>query len=168
MSRTDDVVIVGGGVIGLSIAYALAREGLFPTVLDRRELGREASWAGAGLIPPIADRDAASPNVSPNPLVALRSWSARLYPEWSAALHAETGIDPGYRRTGGVDVAWTEREDDALRAAAGQWRAEGIAYERIPARRLRPGRAGARIPSCGRYTTCPTAPRSATPGCCGL
>jgi glycine oxidase len=50
----------------------------------------------------------------------------------TAALFAETCIDPGYRRTGGVDVAWTEREDDALRAAAGQWRAEGIAYERIP------------------------------------
>jgi glycine oxidase len=65
-------------------------------------------------------------------VVALRSWSARLYPEWSAALMAETGIDPGYRRTGGVDVAWTEREDESLRATAGQWRSEGIAYERIP------------------------------------
>jgi glycine oxidase len=133
MTRTEEVVIVGGGVIGLSIAYALAREGLFPTVLDRRELGREASWAGAGLIPPIADRDAADPNARPNPLVALRSWSARLYPVWAAALHEETGIDPGYRRTGGVDVAWTEREVEALRTAAGQWRAEGIAYERLPA-----------------------------------
>jgi glycine oxidase len=132
MTGSSDVVIVGGGVIGLSIAYALAREGIRPTVLDRREPGREASWAGAGLIPPIADRDAASPDVKLNPLVALRSWSARLYPEWTAALLAETGIDPGYRRTGGVDVAWTEREDEALRAAAGQWRAEGIAYERIP------------------------------------
>jgi glycine oxidase len=131
MTRTEEVVIVGGGVIGLSIAYALAREGVRPTVLDRRELGREASWAGAGLIPPIADRDASDPHVKPNPLVALRSWSARLYPEWSASLFAETGIDPGYRRTGGVDVAWTEREDESLRAAAGQWRAEGIAYERI-------------------------------------
>lgn len=132
MSRSSDVVIVGGGVIGLSIAYALAREGVRPTVLDRREPGREASWAGAGLIPPIADRDAADPRSKANPLVALRSWSARLYPEWTTALFDETGVDPGYRRTGGVDVAWTEREDEALRAAAGQWRAEGIAYERIP------------------------------------
>ena len=48
MSEAHDVVIVGGGVIGLSIAYALAREGIVPTVLDRRDLGREASWAGAG------------------------------------------------------------------------------------------------------------------------
>jgi glycine oxidase len=132
MTRSSDVVIVGGGVIGLSIAYALAREGIAPTVLDRREPGREASWAGAGLIPPIGDRDAANPRATANPLVALRSWSARLYPDWASALLDETGVDPGYRRTGGVDVARTDREDEALRAAAGQWRAEGIAFERIP------------------------------------
>ena len=80
MTEARDVVIVGGGVIGLSIAYALAREGIRPTVLDRRDLGREASWAGAGLIPPVAE------NRSRQPLVALRSWSAELYPRWSAAL----------------------------------------------------------------------------------
>src|SRR5262249_28104279 len=66
-----------------------------------------------------------------NPSAALRSWSARLYPDWAAALHAETGIDTGYRRTGGGDVAWTESEDQALRSAARQWRAEGIAVERL-------------------------------------
>jgi glycine oxidase len=123
--KTSDIVIVGGGVIGLSIAEALARAGVGSTVLDRRELGREASWAGAGLIPPLSERPAA------NPAAALRSWSARLYPDWSAALQAETGIDAGYRRTGGVDVAWTEAEDQALQSVAGQWRAEGIAAERL-------------------------------------
>jgi glycine oxidase len=127
MSRAHDVVIVGGGVIGLSIAYALARQGLVPTVVDRRDLGREASWAGAGLIPPAGERTAAHPRV------ALRSWSARLYPDWSAALAEETGIDCGYRRTGGVDVAWTEEEVTALKVTAGRWRSEGVAYERLSA-----------------------------------
>ncbi len=125
MADAHDVVIVGGGVIGLSIAFALAREGIRPTVVDRRDLGREASWAGAGLIPPVAE------NRSRQPLVALRSWSAELYPRWSAALEQETGIDIGYRRTGGVDVAWTDREVLDLQATAGRWRAEGIAYERL-------------------------------------
>ena len=127
MAEPTDVVIVGGGVIGLSIAYALTRAGIRPTVLDRRELGREASWAGAGLIPPIGEHLPAHPI----PIVALRSWSARLYPAWAASLQEETGTDTGYRRTGGVDVAWNDHEDQSLRAAAGQWRAEGIAYERL-------------------------------------
>ncbi len=138
MAQSSDIVIVGGGVIGLSIAYALVREGIRPTVLDRRELGREASWAGAGLIPPIGERAGAIPT----PAVALRSWSARLYPDWSTALREQTGIDTGYRRCGGVDVAWTDLDDQALLAAAGLWRAEGIAYERAGARRLSTCRAG--------------------------
>jgi glycine oxidase len=125
MAEAHDIVIVGGGVIGLSIAYALAREGAQPTVLDRRELGREASWAGAGLIPPPAERSLHQP------VVALKSISARLFPGWSRALQEETGIDVGYRRTGGVDVAGTELEEQALRTAAGQWHAQGIAFERL-------------------------------------
>jgi glycine oxidase len=121
----SDVVIVGGGVIGLSIAYRLGTEGVSATVLDRREVGREASWAGAGLIPANTER------LRTNPTVELRSWSAALYPEWSAALREETGIDNGYRRTGGVDVALTEAEDQALKAMAGRWRTEGIVFERL-------------------------------------
>lgn len=127
MSERRDVIIVGGGVVGLAIGYVLAREGVSCLILDRRETGREASWAGAGLLPPIGD----SHRPPSHPTLALRAWSARLYPEWSAALLDETGIDNGYRRTGGVDLAWTEAEEHALRTAAGRWRVEGIAYERL-------------------------------------
>lgn len=122
---TADVVIVGGGVIGLSIAYRLAREGIAATVLDRGAVGREASWAGAGLIPPGSDRPAAGPTA------ALRSWSAALYPEWSAWLRDETGIDNGYRRNGGVDVALTADEERELKAMAGRWKVEGVVFERL-------------------------------------
>lgn len=122
---TTDLVIVGGGVIGLSVAYSLAREGVKAVLLDRREVGREASWAGAGLIAANAER------LRTNPMVELRSWSAVLYPEWSAALREETGIDNGYRRTGGVDVGWTVDEERDLRSMAGRWKAEGIVHERL-------------------------------------
>ncbi len=127
MAQSHDVIIVGGGVIGLSIAYALAREGIVATVLDRRELGREASWAGAGLIPPESEHAQAALH----PSVALRSWSASLFPAWSQALRDETGIDNGYRRSGGVDVAATEDEELALKTTAGRWRIEGIVHERL-------------------------------------
>ena len=129
MSETQDVVIVGGGVIGLSIAYALARDGITSTVLDRRELGREASWAGAGLIAPTSENRSGSLP----PTVELRSWSAELFPRWSAALREETGIDNGYRRSGGVDVAWTVAEEHELQTTAGRWRVEGIVHERLAA-----------------------------------
>jgi glycine oxidase len=122
---TTDLVIVGGGVIGLSVAYSLAREGVKAVLLDRREVGREASWAGAGLIAANAER------LRTNPMVELRSWSAVLYPEWSAALREETGIDNGYRRTGGVDVGWTLDEERDLRSMAGRWKTEGIVHERL-------------------------------------
>jgi glycine oxidase len=120
-----EVVVVGGGVIGLSIAYVLAREGVDATVLDQGEPGQAASWAGAGMIPPHTER------LKTNPTIELRSWSAVLYPEWSESLREETGIDNGYRRTGGVDVALTADEEQELKTSAGRWRAERIVYERI-------------------------------------
>lgn len=123
------VVIVGGGVMGLSVAWRLAVEGVNATLLERREgVGREASWAGAGIIAANVDR------LRTNPGVDLRSWSAALYPEWSAALREETGIDNGYRRCGGVDVARTPAEDDDLRTSAGRWRSERIVFERLDPR----------------------------------
>jgi glycine oxidase len=120
-----DVVVIGGGVIGLSIAYQLARQGLRPTVLDRREPGREASWAGAGIIAPGSEIPQALP------MARLRTRSALLYPEWSEQLRDETGIDNGYRRCGAVDVAFDPKGENDLMAAAGRWRAEGIAFERL-------------------------------------
>ncbi len=123
--NSPDVVIIGGGIVGLSIGYTLAREGVKATILDRQEIGRAASWAGAGMIPPYTER------LTTNPTLELRSWSAMLYPEWSADLLEETGIDNGFRRTGGVDVAATKQEDDELRSMAGRWRNEKVVYERL-------------------------------------
>jgi glycine oxidase len=128
--KSAEVVIVGGGVIGLSVAYALAGEGVSSTVLDQGDLGRAASWAGAGIIAPSSDSTPSSP------AAALRALSSRMHGEWSASLFSETGIDNGYRVSGGVDVAFDEQEEHELRCLAGQWRSEGITFERIEARDL--------------------------------
>ena len=123
---SNDVVIVGGGVIGLSIAYVLAREGVGATVLDRRELGREASWAGAGLIPPRHRAAPAHPDRRA-PVVERR------------ALPRVVGRAPrgdGHRQrlsrgpAASTSPGRPTRTND-LRAAAGRWRSEGIAYERL-------------------------------------
>ena len=121
----SEVAIVGGGVIGLSIAYALARRGVRSTVLDAGDPGRAASWAGAGILSPPPERPTTHPSA------ALRGLSAKLHAEWAESLREETGIDNGYRVSGGVDIAWTEAEARDLLSSAGRWRDEGIAFENL-------------------------------------
>jgi glycine oxidase len=70
-----DVLIVGGGVIGLTTALCLADKGLSVSVLDRQALGKEASWAGAGMLPPGNLQNAATPEAR------LRSYSHSLWAE---------------------------------------------------------------------------------------
>ncbi len=133
MSEHPDVLIVGGGVIGLSTAYFLARAGARVAVLDQGELGRQASWAGAGIISPVSLDHARTP------LEVLRARSCALYPELSRDLREQTGIDNGYFVCGGLEVPEGDEE-----APADEWRGEGIAFTRLDGaglRRLEPGLA---------------------------
>ena len=121
-----DVIIVGGGVIGLSLAWELARRGVASEVFDMQGIGKAASWAGAGLVPP--------PHRAPDltdPTCLLQARSADLYPQWSEALREETGIDNGFRVSGGIDVALHPREEPALQSMTGRWRKQGIRYELV-------------------------------------
>ncbi|MEZ6056001.1 MAG: glycine oxidase ThiO [Planctomycetaceae bacterium] len=94
-----DVVVVGGGVIGLSIARKLAISGRRVTLLDRQDLGREASWAGAGILPP------GFPGDSNHPLTSWTSQTHAMWPSLSATLFEETGIDNGFRSCGGLELS---------------------------------------------------------------
>jgi glycine oxidase len=122
--------MVGGGVVGLSIAYELARRGWSVTVLDRREPGREASWAGAGILPP------ANQETARHPLDALRGLSFAMHREWAARLTRETEIDTGYRQCGGLYLARTVGEAASLSGLAEQFRVEEIPVERLRQREL--------------------------------
>jgi glycine oxidase len=126
MADHPDVLIIGGGVIGLTCAYSLARAGLRVEVLDKGDLGAEASWAGAGIIPP------GNPEKARTPYDRLRALSASLYPSISAELAELTGIQNGYRVCGGVEFLPTG-DDGIIRA----WQSEGIAFERLTAGALR-------------------------------
>lgn len=120
----EDVVVIGGGIVGLATALELRRDGFSVAVVDRFDMGRGASWAGAGMIAPTAERPS-------NPLERLRDLSARLYPHWAIELKDQTGVDIGYRRCGGIDLALEPSETIELDRQALAWQNEGIAYELI-------------------------------------
>ena len=136
-----DVLIVGGGVIGLSLAWDLARHGQHVRVIDRAEPGREASWAGAGILPP-ANRATAI-----HPYDQLCGLSCELHPEWAAELQSLTGIDTGYRRCGGLYLARTPGEAASLAAWAADQRALGIKVENLTATLMAEFEPGIRPPT---------------------
>jgi glycine oxidase len=96
--KTYDVVIVGGGIIGGSIAFELAREKLRVAVLDRQELMHEASRAAAGMLSPAPDNPAAIP------LVPLSRASLVIYPRFVAAIEEASEICTEYRTGGALEV----------------------------------------------------------------
>ena len=122
--RVSDLVVCGGGAIGLALAWRAAREGLRVAVIDQRSLGRGASWAGAGILPPGARRAVF------DPIEALRAASHAMFPEWCQRLSEESGVDVGFRKCGGLYVARTPVEAATLRANEAWWDEHGIEYHR--------------------------------------
>jgi glycine oxidase len=118
MRPSPDILILGGGVIGLTTAYFLAREGLQVEILDKGAFGAEASWAGAGILPP------GNPAAAGSPFDRLRAYSAALFPTLSAELSERTRIDNGYLRCGGLEF---RAADDQV--AEEEWHGAGIIRE---------------------------------------
>ena len=96
--KSYDAAIVGGGLIGASIALELAQAGLQVGLFDAQDPGREASWASAGII------SAAPENPSAIPLLPLNRASAALYPSFVETLREITGQDVGYRPYGTLEA----------------------------------------------------------------
>jgi glycine oxidase len=133
MVRVPDVLVVGGGIIGLTSAYFLAKAGLRVEVVEKGEPGKEASWAGAGIIPP------GNPDRAATPVDKLRAIGSKQFPHLTAELKELTGIDPGYRACGGIEFVPNEDEDESV---VRLWEAEGISFSRLNTntiRNLEPG-----------------------------
>jgi glycine oxidase len=120
----DDVIVVGGGVIGLSIAVELAGQGAAVALLEQGDFGREASWAGAGILPPGNVESAHTPEAQ------LRALSHFVWPDWVESLEAETGIDSGYARCGGMELR-LDANGNELSDEIRVWRNEGVRVEEL-------------------------------------
>jgi len=123
-NQSAEVAIVGGGVIGLSIARALTRRGMRDVVvIERQECGREASWAAGGILAPQIEADAS------DDFFRLGCASRDLYPQFAAELQAESGIDVELDTTGTMSVAFSEDEEAELRHRIEWQRTQGLRVE---------------------------------------
>ncbi|WP_016703686.1 glycine oxidase ThiO [Pseudomonas chlororaphis] len=104
MAKQQQVVIVGGGVIGLLTAFNLASAGQQVVLLERSNVGQESSWAGGGIVSPLYPWRY-SPAVT-----ALAHWSQDFYPQLAERLFATTGVDPEVHTTG---LYWLDLDDEA-------------------------------------------------------
>ena len=93
--KSWDVIIIGGGIIGLSLAIALRKRSASVLVVDRGEPGREASQAAGGML-------VACSLETPPALQALASASARMYPEFAHELEVESGMKVDLRSHGTI------------------------------------------------------------------
>jgi glycine oxidase len=157
--KTYDVVIVGGGIIGGSIAFELAQRKLRVAVLDRQEFMREASWAAAGMLSPAPDCPAALP------LVPLGSTSLALYPNFVEAVEETSGLGAGFRAGGAIEAICDGNAEYELSKLVALHQGLGLACEPLPlaeARELEPAlgpeaRAAALLPD-----ECSVKPRALT------
>ncbi len=125
------VIIAGGGIIGLTLAWRLSQQGAAVTVLEAARAGSEASWAGAGMLAPGGEikRD--------NAWARFTLASARLYREFAAELAAESGVDPEWRASGAVELAASDGEWREQCARAAKQSALGIDSEPLSEAALR-------------------------------
>ena len=106
---TVDLAVLGGGIIGLSVAWRARLAGLSVLLLERDELGGGATNVAAGMLAPVAEVEFGEAG---RRVLELGVRSAGMWPDFAAELEQAAGIDVGLRRTGTLVVA---RDDDEAR-----------------------------------------------------
>ena len=125
------ILVIGAGVIGVSIADALAERGARVTVLDMRSPGRGASQASAGILAPYTEAHHDSP------LLPLGIRSLDLFDAFMAGVSARSGRTLEYARHGTLEVAFAEEDAAKFRAVSAWLAARGVAHELLDSQGLR-------------------------------
>src|SRR6185369_12671451 len=134
-AQSFDAAIIGGGVIGCSIAWRLAQGGLRVVVIERGDAGKEASWAAGGMLAPLAEADHA------DEFFHLCVASRAMYAEFARELRQASCIDIEYRTEGTLYLALTDEDEEELEQRW-QWQhAAGLNVKKLKAdcvRKLEP------------------------------
>src|ERR1700740_3715627 len=120
---SHDAIVVGAGLIGSTIALRLAQEGLRVALLEKNDPGREASWAGAGMLSPAPDSPAAIP------LVPFGRASLSLYPRFIAGIEDLCGQNTGYRSEGAIELLFSAHAERELSTLVALHHGLGLATE---------------------------------------
>ena len=123
-----DALVVGGGLIGLAIAFELAGRGASVRVYDRGEPGHGASWAGAGMLAPFAER------IDDEAMLALCRASLERYPAFVSRVTQASGLHVDVVLDGIVEAAFTHDRLEELRSFARELAARGIPCELLDRR----------------------------------
>ncbi len=108
--KNKKIIIIGGGVIGLSIGWQLTKSGADVTIYDSAEAGRAASWAAAGMLAPFAEAHTEEPE-----LLKLGCESLGLYPKWVSELESDAEMSVGFRVEGTLIVGLESDDTHQLR-----------------------------------------------------
>jgi len=131
-----NVIVVGGGIMGMSVATELASNGVSVTVLEKSVPGAEASSAAAGMLAPQLEAHGTGP------MLDLCLKSRELYPAWVRRIQQLSGVEVGYHESGALEVAVTGVEVERLERAAKWQRDAGLNCELLDgaeAKRREPG-----------------------------
>ncbi len=123
MSTAYDAIVIGGGIIGCSVAWRLAQTKRRVALVERGRVGGEASSAAGGILVPTA-----SPDVTP-PLLRFWSTSNQMYPSFVEEVRGLTGEAFEFRVPGRLIVAVTDEEEAQLRAMLALQAPAGIRAE---------------------------------------
>jgi glycine oxidase len=130
-AHTADVLVIGGGVIGLSIAWRAARQGMSVVVADPRP-GAGATHAAAGMLTPIAEAAYAEREI-----FALGQESLRRYPDFVSELEEATGLSAGFRQAGTLQVAYDADDLELLGETRILQESFGVHLQQLTARECR-------------------------------
>jgi len=129
--QINDAIVVGGGIVGCSIALRLSETGLRTVIIERGTLGCEASRAAAGMLSPQASTR------GPSPFLDLCLRSLELYPDWIRKIHELSGIDPEYQEQGTLCVALGPDEQHDIDEWTSWQIAAGLRVEKLSAEEVR-------------------------------